>query len=188
MMAVAAQDIEARVRALASESIGASGLRLVDVEYRREAAGWILRLVIDKEGGVTLDDCQEVSHEIAALLEVEDPIPQHFTLEVTSPGLNRPLKSDEDYLAAVGRLVKITTREPVAGQRRFSGRIIEASAEEPPPGGTRISLRMDGGKEIVLGSVDIEKANVVHEWPDTSAKKRGVRRDQTAPAKRGAAG
>ena len=181
-MVVAAQDIEARVRSLVSEPIQHAGLRMVDLEYRREAGGWTLRLYIDKQGGVTLEDCQKVSHEIGTLLEVEDPIPNHFTLEVSSPGLNRPLKTEEDFQAAMGRLVKITSRQPIAGQRHFTGKILETRTDPDQADAARIALRQDDGKDIVMTTREIEKAHIVHEWPDNSPRKPGRR------SKRGAGG
>jgi len=94
---------------------------LVDVEFRREAGGWILRLYIDKRGGVTLGDCQRVSEELSDLLDVENPIHHPYTLEVSSPGLNRPLRHESDFLRFAGQRARVTTSEVVAGQRRFLG-------------------------------------------------------------------
>ena len=184
-MVVAAQDIEARVRTLASEAISSAGMQMVDVEYRREAGGWILRVYIDKAGGVTLDDCQRVSHEVGAILEVEDPIPQHFTLEVSSPGLNRPLRTEADYAAAVGRLARLTSRQPLAGQRHFKGRIVAAGPRNGS-GASTISLKQDDGKDVELSLADIEKGNIVHEWPDASARHARHPAQQSRATKRGA--
>ena len=86
------------------------GLELVDLEFKREGYSWFLRLFIDKPGGVTLDDCAEVSREVSAILEVEDPIEAPYRLEVSSPGIDRPLKSPADFGRFAGQLVKIKTR------------------------------------------------------------------------------
>jgi len=99
------------------------GLELVEIQFRREAPGWVLRLIIDKEAGVSLDDCTEVSQEVGRLLEVEDLIEHSYRLEVSSPGLERPLRKDKDYLRFKGRKAKIKTREPVDGQWVFVGTI-----------------------------------------------------------------
>jgi ribosome maturation factor RimP len=99
------------------------GLELVEIQFRREAAGWVLRLIIDKETGVSLDDCAEVSREAGRLLEVEDPIEHSYRLEVSSPGLERPLRQEKDYLRFVGHKAKIKTSEPVDGQWVFIGTI-----------------------------------------------------------------
>ena len=112
------------------------GLEIFDVQFRRESVGMVLRIMIDKPGaapmpnapdGVTVEDCQHVSHDVSALLDVEGDtmgIPEDsYTLEVSSPGLDRPLRSEEDYRRFTGRLAKIVTVEPVERQSAFAGRI-----------------------------------------------------------------
>lgn len=97
------------------------GFELVDLEYQRESRGWVLRLFIDQDGGIHLDDCSEVSRELSAVLDVQDVIPHSYTLEVSSPGLTRPMKKREDFEKYQNRLVKIRTFQPIAGQRNFKG-------------------------------------------------------------------
>ena len=104
-------------------------LELVDVHYRREQGGWILRLIIDRENGVTLDDCTAVSREVSQLLDIEDIIEQVYNLEVSSPGLDRPLKSMGDFQRFTGRKAKVTTREPIQGNQVFIGRINKVEDE-----------------------------------------------------------
>ena len=104
-------------------------LVLVDVLYRRESSGWVLRLLIDKEDGVTLDDCTAVSREVSHLLDIEDIIEQAFNLEVSSPGLDRPLKSVGDFQRFAGRKAKVTTKEPIEGNQVFMGRINKVEDE-----------------------------------------------------------
>ena len=96
------------------------GLELVEIQFRRES-GWVLRLFIDREGGVTLDDCASVSRQISSYLEVEDLIDHAYNLEVSSPGLERPLKRIEDFIRFSGRRARIKLREPRDGQRVFIG-------------------------------------------------------------------
>lgn len=84
-------------------------LELVDVEYRRESHGWVLRFFLDKDGGITLDDCAGASRQISSLLDVEDIIPTTYTLEVSSPGLERPLKKAADFKRFIGKIAKIKT-------------------------------------------------------------------------------
>ncbi len=98
-------------------------LELVDVLYRRESSGWVLRLIIDKKDGIALDDCTAVSREVSQLLDIEDIIEQVYNLEVSSPGLDRPLKSIGDFQRFTGRKAKVTTREPIQGNQVFIGRI-----------------------------------------------------------------
>ena len=93
------------------------GLELVDVQFRREQRGWVLRLIIDKQDGVNLDDCAVVSREISQLLDIEDFIDQAYNLEVSSPGLNRPLKTMADFERFAGRKAKVKTSEPVEGNQ-----------------------------------------------------------------------
>lgn len=112
-----------RIRALAQPLVEAEGLELVGVEFQRERRGWVLRLYIDKEGGVTLADCEGVSHQLGDLLDVEDLIGHPYTLEVSSPGLDRPLTKEEDFIRFAGRLARVTTVRPLEGRRRFLGRL-----------------------------------------------------------------
>lgn len=101
---------EERVAAVAEGLLASLNLELVEIEYKREGRGMVLRVYIDKQGGVTLDDCSEVSRELSAVLDVDDVIPSRYTLEVSSPGLNRPLVKETDYRRYAGKLVKIRTR------------------------------------------------------------------------------
>jgi len=104
-------------------------LELVDIFYRREQGGWVLRLIIDRENGVTLDDCTAVSREVSQLLDIEDIIEQVYNLEVSSPGLDRPLKSIGDFQRFTGRKAKVTTMEPIQGNQVFIGRINKVEDE-----------------------------------------------------------
>lgn len=105
------EDICERVRSVSQPILDALHLELVDLEYRRTGRDAILRLFVDKEGGVTLDDCASFSSELSAVLDIEDFIPCEYNLEVSSPGLDRPLKSEADYERFKGRLVKVRTYE-----------------------------------------------------------------------------
>jgi len=101
----------------------------VEVQYRREQTGWILRLVIDKQDGISLGDCAAVSREISQLLDIEDFVDQTYNLEVSSPGLNRPLKSMAEFERFVGRKAKIKTKEPISGEHVFIGKINKTEGE-----------------------------------------------------------
>lgn len=107
-----------RVRALAEPILATLGFELVELEYKREGRGWILRFFLDKEGGITLDDCADASREIGMLLEVEDVIPTAYDLEVSSPGIDRPLKKAADFERFKGSLVKIKTYERLDPDQR----------------------------------------------------------------------
>jgi ribosome maturation factor RimP len=111
------------VRSLAEPILIDRGLELVDVEFQRETQGWILRLYIDRLGGVTLEDCQKVSEELGDHLDVADVIDHPYSLEVSSPGLDRPLTRDADFVRYAGKPARIVTHEPIEGQRNFRGRL-----------------------------------------------------------------
>lgn len=99
------------------------GLELVELQYRQEGEGWVLRLFLDGPDGISLDQCGVVSREISFFLDVEDLIPHAFNLEVSSPGLERPLKSMADFKRFVGKKARIKLRHPLEGQKVFIGNI-----------------------------------------------------------------
>lgn len=116
-------EIVERIRALAEPILTDRGLELVEVEFQRETRGWILRLYIDRPGGVTLDDCQKVSEELGDHLDVADIIDYPYHLEVSSPGLDRPLTRDADFVRFAGKAARIVTSDSIEGQRNFRGRL-----------------------------------------------------------------
>jgi len=132
------------------------GCELVDLQFRREASGWVLRIVIDKENGVGIDDCSRISREVAHLLEVEDPIEQSYSLEVSSPGLDRPLKRERDFLRCKGKKAKVVVREPIDGQNQCIGLIEEVTQES-------VTMRTDQGI-IEIPFARMKKARLVIEF------------------------
>jgi ribosome maturation factor RimP len=110
-----------KVRVFAQGLLPSMGLELVDVQFRREGHGWVLRLFIDCESGVTLEYCSMVSREISAFLDVEELIEQSYHLEVSSPGLERPLRTIGDFKRFCGKNARVKLRESVNGQRVFVG-------------------------------------------------------------------
>jgi ribosome maturation factor RimP len=119
-----------RARAAAERVAGTYGLDVFDVQFRREAAGMVLRVQIDRPGpaatpeeSVSVEDCAQVSRDLSAVLDVEDVVPTAYTLEVSSPGLDRPLRRAEDYRRFEGRRAKLVMRETVDGQGYFKGRL-----------------------------------------------------------------
>lgn len=99
-------------------------LELVDVEFKKEGSNWFLRVYIDKDGGVDIEDCGVVNEELSQRLDQHDPIPQTYFLEVSSPGAERPLKKEKDVQAAIGKAIHITTYEPFEGQKVFEGELL----------------------------------------------------------------
>jgi ribosome maturation factor RimP len=131
-------------------------MELVEIQYRREQGGWILRLFIDKEGGVTLDDCTRISQEVGRSLDVEDFIPSPYTLEVSSPGLTRSLKDEKEFIKYRNRLIKVKTFNPIESRRQFKGKLLKVSENQ-------IEIETDGGVfQIPLSNV--AKANLEIEF------------------------
>ncbi len=101
-------------------------MELVDLELKKGPYRWLLRIFIDREGGITLEHCEQISQLVGAVLEVEDPIPGPYTLEISSPGLDRPLRNESDFIRFQGKLAKIKLKEPPKpGQMVLVGRILE---------------------------------------------------------------
>jgi ribosome maturation factor RimP len=105
--------------------VESEGLELVHIDYHRQGRGYLLRVDIDKDGGVTLDDCQLVSHQISAYLDVDDVVPSEYELQVSSPGLDRKFYRDSDYQKFLGRLVRVKTAKPIRGLHVIVGRLKE---------------------------------------------------------------
>lgn len=105
--------------------VSSEGMELVHIEYGKQGRGYLLRVDIDKEGGVTLEDCQLISQQISTWLDVEDPIPAEYELQVSSPGLDRKFYKDSDYQKFLGRLVRVKTSQPVRGLHVIVGNLKE---------------------------------------------------------------
>lgn len=145
-----------QLEAVVAPVVTGQGYELVDVEWKNES-GWVLRVFLDQPGGVTLDDCASVSRELSAVLDVADVIHVAYSLEVSSPGLNRPLKKEADFARFVGKKAKIRTRHPVGESRRnFSGTLVGVAGGK---------VKIDVGDQICEVPVDdVEKANLVYEF------------------------
>jgi ribosome maturation factor RimP len=159
---MAKADIAEQVRTIAQPLLDSLGLELVDLEYRKEGQGMTLRLFIDKPGGIMLDDCADVSRELSELLDVEEVIHSHYNLEVSSPGLNRPLTKPADYERYAGRLIKIRTFEMVAddaGNRRktFLG-VLNGLRDGV------VSLNLKEGQSASIPLDKVAKANLEFEF------------------------
>jgi ribosome maturation factor RimP len=132
------------------------GYELVEIEYNPGSRHGLLRLYIDHEDGIVLDDCTDVSHQVSALLDVEDPIAGRYNLEVSSPGMDRPLRGIKDYERFTGEIVKIKTGMAIDGRRNFKGRLCGVEGDE-------ISIECDG-QQFLLPLASIEKARLVPEF------------------------
>lgn len=125
------------------------GYEVVDIEFRPHSSNGLLRVYIDQEKGIQLEDCEAVSRQLSAMLDVEDPIPGHFNLEVSSPGLDRPLRKAEDFERFIGEMVKIKMAMPnLEGQRNFTGKLSGLEEGE-------VLLEADGVTHYLpLGGID----------------------------------
>lgn len=129
------------------------GYELVEIEFAPAGGGGLLRLYIDAAPGITLDDCERVSRQVSAVLEAEDPIPGRYTLEVSSPGLDRVLRTREHFRRFLGSRIKVQLATPLDGRRRFTGRLLEVLDDG-------VVLDVDGARTL-LGFGQIQKARLV---------------------------
>ena len=140
---------------LLAPALAGLGYELVGVELERSGARGALRVFIDREEGVTVGDCERASRQIGAVLDVEDPIPDSYDLEVSSPGLDRPLLTEDHFVRYAGQPVRLRTTEPIGGRRRWTGRLVGCRD------GSVIVREQDEERSIPLGLVG--KANLVPE-------------------------
>ena len=119
-----------RVEEEIEKIVSSEGLELVHVEYRKQGRGWLLRIDIDRDGGVTLTDCELVSHQVSAFLDVEDVVPAEYELQVSSPGLDRKFYKDSDYQKFIGRLVRVKTSTAIRGLHVIVGRLEEFDGKQ----------------------------------------------------------
>ncbi|UCH52816.1 MAG: ribosome maturation factor RimP [Pseudomonadota bacterium] len=162
--------LRATLRQMLAPGAKAHGCELVDVEMVGGGRRPTLRVYIDKPGGVTLDDCADVSRQLSMILDVEDPIPESYALEVSSPGLDRPLVTREDFGQHAGETIKARLTVPRAGRRNFTGRIVGVTAEQ-------VTLEIEGlggtQERVDLKFESIERARLVPQFGGQRARKHG---------------
>ena len=141
---------------IAQRVASSEGLELVEVEWKGGGNNWVLRIFIDKPGGATLADCEMVSHQVSIILDVEEVIPVRYTLEVSSPGLDRKLLKPADYQRFLGKKAKVSLRVPIDGRRHFVGRL--AAFEEG-----RVGLEIEGGRRVQFPLDEVKTARLVVE-------------------------
>ncbi|RSD27987.1 ribosome maturation factor RimP [Mesobacillus subterraneus] len=117
------------VEELVTPILNENGLELVDIEYVKEGKNWFLRVYIDKDNGIDIEECGIVSERLSEKLDAIDPIPHNYFLEVSSPGAERPLKKEKDYQKAIGKNVFIKTYEPIDGEKAFEGLLADYNGE-----------------------------------------------------------
>lgn len=155
-------DVVERVTEIVAEIGEPLGISLVDLEYKREGRDFVLRLFLEKEGGITLDDCADVSRQLSDILDVEDFMPERYNLEVSSPGICRPLKKVADYQRFLGHLVKVKTFDMLAddaGNKRktFTGKL--AGVQDGV-----ISIDLTEGQHASIPLDKVAKANLEFEF------------------------
>jgi ribosome maturation factor RimP len=148
----------ARIWELAAPLAETQGLEIIDIELRREGSrtGRVLRLYLDKEGGPNMDNLSQVSRELSALLDIHDVVEGAYTLEVSSPGINRPLKRPDHFRPFIGKQVRVRTRDLVQGRRSFLGMLLDVMND-------KIAVNQDGARVEIPFAV-IEKSNYEHDW------------------------
>lgn len=148
------ESLEQRIRGLADEVAASLGLELVLAEVKGEGSRSVVRIFIDQPAGVTLEDCERLSKRLSVALDVEDWIPSKYTLEVSSPGINRPLVREADFVRFRGEKARVRTRVPVGGQKNFKGRIVDA-------GGGVVTLEAAPDRQVEIAVTDIDKASLI---------------------------
>lgn len=134
--------IKSAIEVMVQPYLNDNGFELVDIEYIKEGSNWFLRIFVDKEGGIDIDECGRISEYVSEQLDQNDPITGAYFLEVSSPGAERPLKKPEDVSKAIGKYVLFTTYEPINGSKEFEGSLISFDGET-------VAIR-SGNKEYVL--------------------------------------
>ena len=147
---MAKKDYESRTEAMLVPIVEAKGFELVDVEWVKEGANWYLRAYIDKENGITVDDCEEVSRALSDVLDEEDFISENYILEVSSPGLDRPLKKEKDFARSIGKDVEVKLFKAIKKEKEFVG-ILKAYDEDT------VTLEMEDETEMQFKRSDIAR-------------------------------
>ena len=142
------ESYEAKTAQLIQPVVEANGVELFDVDYVKEGSDWYLRVYIDKEGGITSDDCADVSREMNEILDREDYVEGSYTFEVSSPGLGRPLKKEKDYIRSMGKELEIRTYRAIDREKEFYGILKAYDADT-------VTIEQEDGKEMVF-----EKSNI----------------------------
>ncbi len=142
------EEYEAKTEALVMPLIEENNFELVDVEYVREGSNWFLRVYIDKEGGITVDDCELVSRALSDLLDVEDYIPDAYILEVSSPGLGRQLKKDKDFKRSIGEVIELKLYKAINKQKEFEGVLVSFDEET-------LTIELEDGNQESFQRTDI---------------------------------
>jgi len=146
-----------RIRSIAERVAASEGLEVVDVELRGKGPRRLLRVFVDKPEGITHNDCETISRQVGAILDVEDVVPGSYTLEISSPGVERRLRRPEDFTRFAGNKVRLILREPQDGHKQVSGRL-EGIEDRV------VTVSPEGGRPVAVALDNIDRANLVFEW------------------------
>ena len=149
-------DLKEKVRQLACPVVAAEGMELIHVECLKVHTRWIIRLYLDKESGVTLDDCTTVSNQIGDIFDINDLVDSQYTLEVSSPGLDRPISRDQDFIKYRGSQVNIKTSSKIDGVKNFRGHLVDFIEEN----GRKVIFVEVSGKNYRIPKDEIIKVNL----------------------------
>jgi len=160
-MSLIRKETETRIWEITEPAVVAAGMEMVCVECLRMKTRWLVRIYIDKPGGVTIDDCARISEEVGDLLAVHDVPHEAYTLEISSPGLDRPLVKDDDFIRFRGRRVAVQTEYKIDGSRNFKGILKDFLIDGD--GGKTILLDREG-KSFAIPRAAVAKARLVYVW------------------------
>ena len=153
------EEYEAKTEALLQPMVDERGFELVDVEYVKEGSNWYLRAFIDKPGGISIDDIEPISRELSEKLDQEDFISDAYILEVSSPGLGRPLKKDKDFVRSIGEEIEIHLYRAINKQKEFVGILKEFNKEE-----NTFTVELEDGEETVFNRADVELVRLTFDF------------------------
>ena len=142
------EEYEKRAEELLAPIVELNGFELVDVEYVKEAGTWYLRAYIDKEGGIAVDDCEVISRKLGEWLDKEDFIDESYILEVSSPGLGRPLKKEKDFIRSMGKDVEVRLYKPLNKQKEYTGALKSYDADT-------VTITLEDGNDLIFAKADI---------------------------------
>ncbi|MGD0279460.1 MAG: ribosome maturation factor RimP [Smithella sp.] len=149
-------DVKEKIRQLSEPVVASEGMELIHVECMKMHSRWIIRLFLDKEGGITLDDCANISNQLGDIFDIRDVIMGAYTLEISSPGLDRPISRDQDFIKYKNSSVIIKTSEKIEGSKNFRGILLDYIEEF----GQKLVLIDIAGKVYRIPRQDIVKANL----------------------------
>ena len=149
-------DVKEKIRQLSEPVVASEGMELIHVECIKMHSRWIIRLFMDKEGGITLDDCANISNQLGDIFDIREVIKSAYTLEVSSPGLDRPISRDQDFVKYRNSRVNIKTSEKIEGIKNFHGILLDYIEES----GKKLVLIDIAGKVYRIPRQDVVKANL----------------------------